>query len=299
MGLDRDDTIIRRRLRQKLEFLVEDAARSAPPTDAELQAWLDGAPRGVPRRAAAGVPAGLREPGAARRGGARRTRARSSPGSGRGPGRGHRRRWATPSMLPSELPLVAAARGRAGPSARSSPQELMKIEPGQWTGPVESAYGLHLVLVRERVDGRRAGARRGPAAGRARGARASGGKRELDALYERLLAKYTVSDREADGEAAARGRGRRRRGAVMRAARPAARSRCSCSRRRHAASRTRCGPASSSCARPGPDTYSFLWKKPTGGEIEIQIAPVVPKDCRLATPDRSSSRRAPSSCAAR
>ena len=45
MGLDRDDTIIRRRLRQKLEFLVEDAASSAPPTDAELQAWLDEHPQ--------------------------------------------------------------------------------------------------------------------------------------------------------------------------------------------------------------------------------------------------------------
>ena len=36
----------------------------------------------------------------------------------------------------------------------------------------------------------------------------------------------------------------------------------------------------------GPETYSFLWKKPTGGEVEIQIAPVIPEGCRLATPDR-------------
>ena len=40
MGLDRDDTVLRRRLRQKLEFLVEDAAAAAPTTDAELEAWL-------------------------------------------------------------------------------------------------------------------------------------------------------------------------------------------------------------------------------------------------------------------
>ena len=32
-----------------------------------------------------------------------------------------------------------------------------------------------------------------------------------------------------------------------------------------------------------PGTYAFLWKKPTGGEIELQIAPVVPNECRLAT----------------
>ena len=35
-----------------------------------------------------------------------------------------------------------------------------------------------------------------------------------------------------------------------------------------------------------PGAYSFLWKKPTGGEVEIQIAPVIPDGCRLATPDR-------------
>jgi hydrogenase/urease accessory protein HupE len=36
----------------------------------------------------------------------------------------------------------------------------------------------------------------------------------------------------------------------------------------------------------GPETCSLLWKKPTGGEVEIQIAPVIPEGCWLATPDR-------------
>lgn len=36
----------------------------------------------------------------------------------------------------------------------------------------------------------------------------------------------------------------------------------------------------------GPETYSFLWKKPTGGEVEIQIAPAIPAGCQLATSDR-------------
>ncbi|MFI5120974.1 MAG: hypothetical protein ACHQM4_11205 [Thermoanaerobaculia bacterium] len=39
-GLDRDDTIIRRRLKQKVDFLAEDRADSSPPTDADLTAWL-------------------------------------------------------------------------------------------------------------------------------------------------------------------------------------------------------------------------------------------------------------------
>ncbi len=53
-------------------------------------------------------------------------------------------------------------------------------------------------------------------------------------------------------------------------------------------------PAAAHEARPGflelretsPETYSLLWKKPTGGEVEIQIAPALPEGCRLATPDR-------------
>jgi hydrogenase/urease accessory protein HupE len=36
----------------------------------------------------------------------------------------------------------------------------------------------------------------------------------------------------------------------------------------------------------GPGTWSLLWKKPSGGEAEIQMAPVVPEGCHLATPDR-------------
>jgi hypothetical protein len=38
----------------------------------------------------------------------------------------------------------------------------------------------------------------------------------------------------------------------------------------------------------GPETYSLLWKRPSGGEVEILIAPVVPEGCRLATPDRQA-----------
>lgn len=39
-------------------------------------------------------------------------------------------------------------------------------------------------------------------------------------------------------------------------------------------------------SQTGPETYSFLWKKPSGGEVELQIAPVVPQGCQLETFDR-------------
>jgi len=44
LGLDRDDTIVRRRLQQKLEFMTEEGVDAPPPDDASLQAWLDAHP---------------------------------------------------------------------------------------------------------------------------------------------------------------------------------------------------------------------------------------------------------------
>jgi len=39
IGLDRDDEVLKRRLRQKMEFLYEDLASLADPTDADLEAF--------------------------------------------------------------------------------------------------------------------------------------------------------------------------------------------------------------------------------------------------------------------
>ena len=41
MGLDRDDTIVRRRMRQKLEFLTDGLASMVEPTDDDLQGYLE------------------------------------------------------------------------------------------------------------------------------------------------------------------------------------------------------------------------------------------------------------------
>ncbi len=44
LGLDKDDTVIRRRLRQKLEFVSDDIAAQTEPTDADLNAYLQAHP---------------------------------------------------------------------------------------------------------------------------------------------------------------------------------------------------------------------------------------------------------------
>jgi hypothetical protein len=69
--------------------------------------------------------------------------------------------------------------------------QLQHFEPGHWTGPIESAYGLHLVFVRERVDGRV------PALAEVRQAvqREWLAARRMtvnEQFYQRLRARYTV-----------------------------------------------------------------------------------------------------------
>ena len=48
LGLDKDDTVIRRRLRQKMEFVSDDIAAQAEPTDADLDAYLQTHPDKFP-----------------------------------------------------------------------------------------------------------------------------------------------------------------------------------------------------------------------------------------------------------
>ncbi len=190
MGLEQDDTIIRRRLRQKLEFLVEDAVDQVPPTDAELQAWLEKHPeafRAESRVALRQVYVSTERRGAAARADSEKllVRLRAEGKEAKIDPLGD------PSMLPRELPL-----GPLSEVTRAFGTEFAaridSIPPGQWTGPVESPYGLHLVLVPERV------APAGPALADVRPVverelLAERRRTQLQALYERLLAKYTVT----------------------------------------------------------------------------------------------------------
>jgi hypothetical protein len=134
LGLDRDDTVIRRRLRQKMEFLGDAAAGTLAPDEAELnrhfaahrdrftpparitfrQVLLDGAdPAAVRARLDAGIdPLAL--------------------------GRA--------TLLPPAMEAApqAAVDGTFGAGFFAAVSEL---RPGVWTGPVRSAFGEHLVAL--------------------------------------------------------------------------------------------------------------------------------------------------------
>jgi len=188
-GLDRDDTVIRRRLRQKIEFLAEDSAELAPPTEQEMQAWLTAhseALRVEPRVALRQVYLNRQRRGAAAQADASAILAKLNAA---GPA-ARIDQLGDATMLPQEFdlaPLPDLDRVFGAGFAR----RIEALSPGSWAGPIESSYGLHLVLVRERVDG----AMPSLASVRPlieRELIADRRKKQLAAMYERLLAKYTV-----------------------------------------------------------------------------------------------------------
>ncbi len=153
MGLDQDDTIIRRRLRQKLEFVTDDVAAVAEPSDAELAEYLAKRPEvfRVDRQLTF-------------------SHVYFDPAK-------HGERLAD---LVDELLTQLRQRGRdeidlaalgdrflleqrfeSAPTSEIAKQfgdgfaaKLVdEIPVGQWFGPVESGYGVHLVFVRERTEG--------------------------------------------------------------------------------------------------------------------------------------------------
>lgn len=152
MGLDQDDTVIRRRLRQKMEFISESVADAVEPTDAQLQQYL------VQNAGKFAQPAALslRQVylSTERRGDRVRADAEkllAELQAGRGPADPAAAGDAT--MLPATME-TASPQAIASAFGQEFAQQVDEAPVGQWSGPIESAFGLHLVRVDERVVGK-------------------------------------------------------------------------------------------------------------------------------------------------
>jgi len=152
MGLDQDDEIIRRRMVQKIEFLTEDLAAQAQPTEAELQAYLQenlDKYRLPERRSFVHIYFNVDRRGDAAVAAAEETLAqlRVSPdGSIDYAELGDRFMLAHNYSALSE-DEVTRQFGRRFATA------LFEVEPDDWQGPVASGYGLHLVRVTDVWEG--------------------------------------------------------------------------------------------------------------------------------------------------
>jgi hypothetical protein len=147
-GLDRDDTIIRRRLRQKYEVMAEEQSAPAAPTDADLSAYLaTHADRFTPPATVSFDQIVLDVAGTAADGERAAALARAALEQGGDPVKLGRA-----SMLPSRVhnaPLDRVGR-EFGPAFAD---RLPRLPTNEWTGPVPSPYGVHLVRVTGYVPG--------------------------------------------------------------------------------------------------------------------------------------------------
>ncbi len=154
MGLDRDDSVIRQRLKQKLEIMSDDLAGLAIPTDEELRQFLKTHPkrfRSEPQVAFRHVFFNSDKRGYAAVKEAKALLAElSAPENKKNP--------MLPMigdnlMLPKSFDLSGAsviARFFGEPFSL----DIVKIKPGQWAGPIRSGFGHHLILVSQRIESR-------------------------------------------------------------------------------------------------------------------------------------------------
>jgi hypothetical protein len=151
LGLDRDDTVVRRRLRQKMEFLNVADAEALAPTDAELDAYLKANAAMFQIGSMLAFQQVYFNP--QRRGDTTAQDAASVLEALLTDSATDRTLFGDPTMLPPDLPL--SSKTSIGQTFGADfAEELDKIPAGQWTGPVNSSFGLHLIRVTERVPGR-------------------------------------------------------------------------------------------------------------------------------------------------
>ena len=150
LGLDRDDPVIRRRVRQKMEFLAEDMA-AADPSEEQLTAYLASNPerfRTEDRLTFQHVFLSASRRGEALEGDAKQIAA---------------------TLVHANAPVDAATIGDPfllGETFRQMPQSdvarmfgerfakrLSAAEPGRWQGPIPSSFGAHFIFVEERTKG--------------------------------------------------------------------------------------------------------------------------------------------------
>lgn len=142
LSLDKGDIVIRRRLAQKMDFLLESAASSREPSEMEIEAFYE-----------ANADEYLTKP----------TYSFEQVFLGQSPSEeevestvaalnsgGDPSDFGSRNMLPSILvnQVAVSVDGIFGPGFSTS---LNELEPGIWSGPVQSAFGLHAVRLTDRT----------------------------------------------------------------------------------------------------------------------------------------------------
>jgi hypothetical protein len=146
LGLDRDDIVVKRRVRQKIEVIAEEDASTRAPSDADLSAYLTANQARFVQPAiltfeqvflghAASGPAVVRAVAITREG----LRSGTDP-----------EKLGKPTLLPRRM-TRAPADLVARDFGASFADALENVPVGEWVGPIDSSFGAHYVRVADRT----------------------------------------------------------------------------------------------------------------------------------------------------
>ena len=151
LRLDEHDTIVRRRLAQKLEFMLQDTARTPEPTEEDLRRLYEASPEAYRTDPRVSFEHVYFSP--ARRKDAAKDAAEAlvTLASVRG---ASAESMGDPLLLEAEFRNVdrQAVVSAFGPAFAGA---VFTLPPGAWRGPLESGVGIHLVRVASTDPGRR------------------------------------------------------------------------------------------------------------------------------------------------
>jgi len=145
LGLERDDTIIRRRLQQKMEFLTDTGAELIEPKAGELEEYYQANVvrfQQPPAIALTQVFLGKNpDP----------DQIAEALDALRSDNEADLSRWSQVTLLPPQLRLSTSTEidGMFGAGFFDG---LMQIPEKYWSGPIQSGYGVHLVRIEERLS---------------------------------------------------------------------------------------------------------------------------------------------------
>lgn len=143
LGLDENDTVVRRRLAQKMEFMVQDTAQLAEPGEEELRRLYDAQRerfRSTARITFTHVYFNRDRRGARAQADARAALQRLAQAGVNAADLGDR-------FLAQYDFNDADEQAVAGVLGQEFARQVFALDAGKWQGPIESGYGLHLVRV--------------------------------------------------------------------------------------------------------------------------------------------------------
>jgi parvulin-like peptidyl-prolyl isomerase len=185
-GLDREDSVIRRRMRLKMEYIFEDIAAQDEPTDADLQMFFEKNSEQYlldPQIAFRHVYINVDKRGKSAEADARQILDKIREGT-------------DPDKVGDPFPLESEIRLSPLWSIKKQMGEefgknLLELKPGRWQGPVRSGFGMHLVFITKRIGNRLPGLKEVRELVK-RDLMAVRQKELKDAAYARLRERYII-----------------------------------------------------------------------------------------------------------